>query len=69
MMRGDLWWVDLGVPVGSAVGYRRPAIILQANEYNATELNTVVVVPLSSNLRLADYVTDEIYQAVLKLLH
>ena len=55
MTRGDLWWVDFGVPVGSDAGYRRPAVVLQANEYNETELNTVVVVPLTSNLRLADY--------------
>jgi len=55
MTRGELWWVDFGVPVGSAAGFRRPAVILQANEYNVTQLNTIVVVPFSSNLMLADY--------------
>lgn len=55
MTRGELWWVDFGVPVGSAAGFRRPALVLQADEFNETELNTVIVVPFTSNLRLADY--------------
>lgn len=55
MTNGELWWVDFGVPVGSAAGYRRPAIVVQSDELNATELNTVIVVPLTSNLRLAEY--------------
>ena len=55
MTNGELWWVDFGVPIGSAAGYRRPAIIVQSNELNETELNTVVLVPLTSNLRLAEY--------------
>ena len=55
MTRGDLYWVDFGVPVGSAAGFRRPAVVLQSDEYNATALNTVVVVPFTSNLNLVDY--------------
>ncbi len=55
MIRGELYWVDFGVPVGSAAGFRRPALILQSDEYNATALNTVIVVPFTSNLNLADY--------------
>ena len=60
MTRGELWWVDFGVPVGSAAGFRRPAVILQANEFNETQLNTIVVVPFTSNLMLADY-TPNVY--------
>lgn len=55
MTRGEIWWCDFGMPLGSAAGYRRPAVVIQADEYTATDLNTVVVVPLTSNLRLADY--------------
>ena len=55
MTRGDLYWVDFGVPVGSAAGFRRPALVLQSDEYNATALNTVVVVSFTSNLNLVDY--------------
>ena len=52
MTRGDLYWVDFCVPTGSAAGFRRPAVVLQSDEYNATALNTVVVVPLQVTLIL-----------------
>ena len=52
MTRGDLYWVDFGVPTGSAAGFRRPAVVLQSDEYNTTALNTVVVVPLQVTLIL-----------------
>ena len=55
MTRGELYWVDFGVPIGSAAGFRRPALVLQSDEYNDTAMNTVVVVPFTSNLNLADY--------------
>lgn len=55
MMHGELWWADFGVPLGSAVGYRRPAVIIQSDELIGTDINTVIVVPLTSNLRLAEY--------------
>ena len=55
MTRGELYWVDFGVPMGSAAGFRRPAVVLQSDEFNATSLNTVIVVPFTSNLNLADY--------------
>lgn len=55
VIRGDVWWVDLGEPVGSEPGYRRPAVVLQSNYFNHSELNTVIVVALSTNLRLTMY--------------
>ena len=55
MTRGEIWWCDFGIPLGSAAGYRRPAVVLQSDEYLKTGLNTVIVVPLTSNLRLAEY--------------
>lgn len=54
MRRGDIWWAALGPPVGSEPGYRRPVLILQTNEFNESRLQTVVVVAITSNLRLAD---------------
>lgn len=53
--RGDVWWVDMGEPIGSEPGYRRPAVVLQSNYFNHTELNTVIVVALTTNLRLAAF--------------
>lgn len=53
LRRGDLWWVDFGVPRGSAPALRRPAIILQCSDFNASRIATVVVVAVSSNVILA----------------
>lgn len=54
LQRGQIWWADLGEPRGSAPGYHRPVIIIQIDEINASRLNTVVVVVLTSNLSAAD---------------
>jgi len=51
--RGDVSWVDLGEPVGSRPGKRRPVLVVQADSYNVSRLNTVLAVVLSSNTRLA----------------
>ena len=54
MIRGEIWWVDFGVPFGSEVGLRRPVIILQNDILNASKLRTVVVLPLTTNTLYAD---------------
>jgi mRNA interferase MazF len=54
MTRGEIWWVDYGIPYGSEPGYRRPVIILQSDFFNSSKINTTVVIPISSNLLLAD---------------
>jgi len=54
MTRGEIWWADYGIPYGSEPGYRRPVIILQNDFFNNSKINTTVVVPLSSNLLLAN---------------
>lgn len=52
MRRGEIWWADLPEPVGAAPGYRRPVLILQADSFTTSRIATVVVVVLSTNLRL-----------------
>ncbi len=52
--RGELWWADLGVPVGSAPGYRRPVLVVSSDRFNSSRLATVVVAAVTSNLRLGD---------------
>ncbi len=52
--RGDLWWADLGEPNGSEPGFRRPVLIVQADAFNRSRLQTVIAVVLTSNLRLLD---------------
>jgi mRNA interferase MazF len=51
--QGDVWWADLGEPVGSEPGFRRPVIVVQGDSFNRSALRTVVTVPLTSNLRWA----------------
>ncbi len=49
--QGEIWWADLGDPIGSAPGYRRPVLIVQCDAINASRIGTVVCVPLTSNLK------------------
>lgn len=53
MNRGEIWWADFGQPFGSEPGYRRPVLILQADSFNRSRIQTVVVVPLSAKTGLA----------------
>ncbi len=53
-MRGEIWWGELSVPKGSGPGYRRPVLIVQADQFNKSRISTVVAAVISSNLRLAD---------------
>jgi mRNA interferase MazF len=48
--RGEIWWGHLGKPFGSEPGLRRPVLVLQGEEFNRSAIQTVVVVPLTSNL-------------------
>jgi len=52
--RGEVWWASLPTPQGSSPGYRRPILIVQANEFNRSRINTVVAVVITSNLLLAN---------------
>ena len=51
--QGDIWWAALPEPVGSGPGYDRPVVIVQGDTFNRSRLATVVVIPLTSNPRLA----------------
>ena len=52
--QGEIWWADLGEPVGSAPGYRRPVLVVQGDGLNRSRIGTVVCVPLTSNLKWAE---------------
>jgi len=52
--QGEVWWADLGDPVGSEPGFRRPVVVVQGDAFNASSLRTVVCVALTSNTRWAD---------------
>lgn len=55
MQRGEIYWVDLAEAVGSAPGYPRPMVVIQANHLNASRLPTVIMCALSSNQRHARF--------------
>lgn len=52
--QAEIWWADLGEPVGSGPGCRRPVLVVQCNALNRSRIATVVCVPLTSNLKWAD---------------
>ena len=52
--QGDVWWADLGEPVGSEPGFRRPVVVVQGDSFNRSRIATVVCIPLTSNLRLVE---------------
>jgi mRNA interferase MazF len=49
-----MWWADLPEPRGSEPGYRRPVLVIQANSFNRSRIQTVIVAAITSNLNLAD---------------
>jgi len=53
MQRGEIWWASLPEPTGSGPGYRRPMLVVQADDFNRSQIGTVVVAVLTSNLALA----------------
>ena len=52
--QGDVYWIDLDEPHGSEPGFRRPHVVVQNNVFNASRIKTVLVCPLTSNLRLGN---------------
>lgn len=53
MKRGEIWWASLQKSLGSEPGYRRPVLIVQADAFNRSRINTVIAAVITSNLRLA----------------
>ena len=51
--QGEIYWVDLGQPSGSEPGYKHPHIVIQNNIFNASNINTVVICALTSNVKRA----------------
>jgi mRNA interferase MazF len=53
MRRGEIWWADLPDPSGSEPGFRRPVVVIQANEFNRSRIRTVIAAAITSNRTLA----------------
>jgi mRNA interferase MazF len=52
--RGTIWWAELAEPRGSEAGFRRPVLIVQADAFNRSRIQTILAITLTSNLRLLD---------------
>ncbi len=52
--QGDIWWVGLPAPSGSAPGFRRPVVVIQGDAFNRSSIRTVVCVAVTSNLKWTD---------------
>ncbi len=51
--RGSICWADLGEPRGSKPAKRRPVLVIQADPFNASRLNTTLAAVITSNTSLA----------------
>lgn len=52
--QGAVVWLDLGPAHGSEPAGRRPVLVLQADRFNQSRIATVVVVAITSTMKLAD---------------
>jgi mRNA interferase MazF len=49
--QGDLVWVKLPPPRGSEPAGRRPALVIQADAFNRSRINTILIAVITSNLK------------------
>jgi len=54
IQRGEIWWADLAEPRRSGPGYRRPVLVIQAESFNRSRIQTAIVAVITGNLELAD---------------
>ena len=50
--RGDAWWANLDEACGSELAFRRPVLVVQADTFNRSRLQTTLGIALTSNTRL-----------------
>jgi mRNA interferase MazF len=53
IQRGEIWWADLPQPRRSERGYRRPVLVVQADSFNLSTIQTAIVAAITSNVELA----------------
>ena len=51
--QGDIFWIDLDQPSGSGPGYSHPFVVVQNNIFNKSQIGTVIVCAITSNLKQA----------------
>lgn len=53
IFQGEIYWIDLGQPIGSEPAYIHPYVVIQNNVLNRSQIRTVIVCALTTNLRRA----------------
>jgi mRNA interferase MazF len=53
ILQGEVYWIDLGQPIGSEPAYIHPYVVIQNNVLNRSQIRTVIVCALTTNLRRA----------------
>ena len=61
--QGDIYWIDLGQPIGSEPGYIRPYVVIQNDVINSSQIRTVIVCALTTNLRRARAIGNVLLEA------
>lgn len=51
--QGDIFWIEIDEPWGSEPGYRHPHVVVQNNVFNVSAIRTVILCPLTTNLKRA----------------
>jgi mRNA interferase MazF len=51
--QGDIYRIEFEEPEGSEPGYKHPHVIVQNNLFNRSRIRTVLVCPLTTNLKRA----------------
>jgi mRNA interferase MazF len=54
IQRGEIWWANLPEPRRSEPGYRRPVLVVQADPFNRSRIQTSIVAAITTNLQLAE---------------
>jgi mRNA interferase MazF len=53
IQQGEIYWIDLGTPIGSEPAFLRPYVVIQNDLVNSSQIRTVIVCALTTNLRRA----------------
>jgi len=54
MIKGEIWWANLPPRRGSEPAKKRPVLIIQGDEFNNSNLSTVICALITSNVSLAN---------------
>ncbi|GAA0976851.1 hypothetical protein GCM10009555_037090 [Acrocarpospora macrocephala] len=51
VQQGDIWFTNLGDPIGTEQGSERPTVIISSDDFNRISRDLVIVVPLTTRDR------------------